>query len=331
MVNYYELLGVSQDADGPSIEQAIKKTRRLWNNRANNPDASIRTEAEQHVREVAEAEKILLNGSKRAEYDRQLSQNPRNDGVDQRPVESSPDWEEDFFQAYNRGMNDYAAQTAQRAISANDRNGRAWFLYGEALRRGGNNGEEAIGALQRASMLLPNDAGVFRQLGFAYLDAGRPRDALQAFYSATKCDPNDSEYYSLRAMLFRNADMIDDALSEARTAYKMTPGNNDVRFQYFLTLREDALRSMSYNRSSGKHLIINKVQLDYINALLKEMALTIPEDANNAKYTSAMDEIVKIVVDAETMKGGGFFSASKPGYEYNYERSNSDTRSSGRH
>ena len=39
MVNYYDLLGVSQDADRATIEQAIKKTRRLWNNRANNPDA----------------------------------------------------------------------------------------------------------------------------------------------------------------------------------------------------------------------------------------------------------------------------------------------------
>ncbi len=331
MVNYYELLGIPQDADGHSIEQAIKKTRRLWNNRANSPDASIRAEAEQHVREIAEAEKILLNESKRAEYDRQLAQSPRNNGVDQRPADSSPNWEDEFFQAYNRNMNDYAAQIARQAISANDRNGRAWFLYGEAIRRGGNNLGEAIGALQRASMLLPDDAGIFRQLGFAYSDAGKPNDALQAFYSATKCDPNNSEYYSLRAMLFRNADMIDDALREARAAYKMTPHDNDVRFQYFLTLRADALRSMSYNRSSGKHLIINKVQLDYVNALLKEMALTIPEDSNKAKCTSAMDEIVKIVVDAETTKGGGFFSAGKPGYEYNYERSNSDTRSSGRH
>ena len=52
MVNYYDLLGVSQDADRATIEQAIKKTRRLWNNRANNPDASIRAEAEQHVRAI---------------------------------------------------------------------------------------------------------------------------------------------------------------------------------------------------------------------------------------------------------------------------------------
>lgn len=42
-----------------------------------------------------------------------------------------------------------------------------------------------------------------------------------------------------------------------------------------------------------------------------------------------MDDIVKLVVDAESVKGG-FFS-SKPGYQYNYDTSNEDTRSTGKH
>ena len=40
-------------------------------------------------------------------------------------------------------------------------------------------------------------------------------------------------------------------------------------------------------------------------------------------------KIVKYVVDAESTKGG-FFS-SKPGYQYNYDISNADTRSTGKH
>ena len=326
MVNYYELLGVPQNADRATIEQAIKKTRRLWNNRANNPDASIRAEAEQHVREIADAEKVLLDDAKREDYNQQLAQAPSSNGVDPQPVSS--DWEDEYFAAYNRDMTDYAAQVAQRAINANDRDGRAWFLYGEAIRRGGNY-EGAIPPLQRASMLLRNDAGVFRQLGFACMDAGKPGDALNAFYEATRCDPNESEYYSLRAALFRRAEMIDEALDEAKKAFAMTPNDDSVRFEYFFALYEDALRSISYNRSSGKHLIINRVQLDYVNGLLKTMALTIPQDSNKAKCTSYMDEIVKYVVDAESTKGG-FFS-TKPGYQYNYEISNADTRSTGKH
>ena len=61
MVNYYELLEIPQNADKATIEQAIRKTRRVWNNRANNPDVTIRAEAERHVKEIAEAEKILLD------------------------------------------------------------------------------------------------------------------------------------------------------------------------------------------------------------------------------------------------------------------------------
>ena len=328
MVNYYELLQIPQDANCLVIEKAIKQTRRLWNNRANSPDASIRAEAEQHVREVAEAEKILLDEAKRAEYDHKLAQSPKDNGADQQSSDNSLNWEEEYWPAYNRGLNDVAAEIAHHAISANERNGRAWYLYGEALRRGGN-AAGAIQPLQRASLLLPNDAGVYRQLGFAFIDAGKPGDALQSFYEATKCDPNDSEYYSIRAMLFRDAGMIDEALNEARTAYQMTPSDDNIRFEYFFALYEDALRSISYNRSSGKHIIINRVQLDYANGLLKTMALTIPQDGNKAKCTAYMDEIVKYVVDAESTKGG-FFS-SKPGYQYNYEISNADTRSTGKH
>ena len=70
MVDYYKLLEISRNASFDEISQAIRKTRRLWNNRANSPDSSIRAEAEQHVREVAEAEKTLLDNAKREAYDR---------------------------------------------------------------------------------------------------------------------------------------------------------------------------------------------------------------------------------------------------------------------
>lgn len=330
MVNYYDLLGVSQDADRATIEQAIKRTRRLWNNRANNPDASIRAEAEQHVREVAEAEKTLLNEAKREEYDQQLLHNPQNDAVDNAPNDNS-DWEDEYFRAYNQDMNDYAAQIAQRVISSNERNGRAWFLYGEALRRGGQP-EQAINAFQRAAMYMTSSddlEGVYRQLGFAYMAIDSYANALRTFGNASQISPSNAEYYGLRANCYRMIDMIPEAISEAEKGYQLAPNDNSIRFEYFVALRADALAAMSYNRSSGKHLITNKVQLDYVNGILKKLAQTIPEDANKSQCTSAMDEIVKLVVDAESVKGG-FFS-SKPGYQYNYDTSNADTRSTGKH
>ncbi len=326
MVNYYELLEISQDADKSAIEQAIKKTRRVWNNRANNPDAAIRAEAEMHVKEIADAEKILLDEGKRQAYDEQLRQAPQNDVVDQTPS-NDLDWEEEFFQAYNRDMNDYAAQIAQRVVRANERNGRAWFLYGEALRRGGNLAQ-GVDALKRAS-LLSDDASIYRQLGFAYLDADQYGEAYKAFKSASQMDPSDYEYHTLAANSLRLGGMIAEAMTEAKIAYSMNPNDEQTKFEYFVALHEDAMRAMSYNRSSGKHLIINRRQLDYINDILKTMSVVVPK--SDDRCTKAMEDIVKIVVDAESTKGGGFLRAGKPGYEYNYEISNSDTRSTGLH
>ncbi len=326
MVNYYELLGVSQDADIASIKQAIKKTRRLWNNRANSPDATIRAEAERHVREIAEAEKILLDESSRNEYNRNLIQGTGSSP--QNTAENNDSWEDEYFQAYDRDLNDYAAQIAQRAISANDRNGRAWFLYGEALRRGGRN-RESITAFQRASMLLPNDSNPYRQMGIAYMGEDDSEGAIHAFSNAIKIAPHLADLYMWRAKVYRIIGMIDSAKSDAAAAHNIDPDDNEVKLEYFLALVNDAFRAMSYNRSSGKHLIISKKQLDYVNTLLEEIALTIPEGEYEAECKKYMEEIVSCVSEAEYLKPGGFFSLPKYGYEINYEKSNADTRSSG--
>jgi tetratricopeptide (TPR) repeat protein len=327
VVNYYELLEIPQSADKAAIEQAIRKTRRVWNNRANNPDAAIRAEAEMHVKEIADAEKILLDENKRQAYDEQLRQAPKNDGVDQIPEDNS-DWEAEFFKAYDRNMNDYAAQVAQREIRLHEKNGRAWFLYGEALRRCGNLAE-GIDAMKRASLFVDDDPGIYRQLGFAYADCNQYGEAYKAFKVASQIDPSNYEYHCLAANCLRNDGMITEAIAEAKIAYSMNSNDEQVKFEYFVALYEDAMKAMSYNRSSGKHLIINRRQLDYINDILKIMSVVVPK--NDDRCTRVMEDIVQIVVDAESTKGGGFLRVGKPGYEYNYEISNSDTRSTGLH
>lgn len=108
--------------------------------------------------------------------------NPQNDVVDNAPNDNS-NWEDEYFRAYHQNMNDYAAQIAQRVISSNERSGRAWFLYGEALRRGGQP-EQAINAFQRATMYMTSSddlEGVYRQLGFAYAAIDSYANALSAF------------------------------------------------------------------------------------------------------------------------------------------------------
>ena len=74
MTDYYKLLNVEPSASADEIQTAIKKVRRVWNTRSTNPNADIRAEAEQCIRDIAQAEKILLDAGERAKYDVALSQ-----------------------------------------------------------------------------------------------------------------------------------------------------------------------------------------------------------------------------------------------------------------
>src|SRR5919202_1194319 len=63
--DYYELLGVSRDADDAAIKKAFRKLARELH-----PDVSDAADAEARFREVTEAYEVLSNSETRALYDR---------------------------------------------------------------------------------------------------------------------------------------------------------------------------------------------------------------------------------------------------------------------
>ena len=129
MTDYYKLINVDPSASTEEIQAAIKKTRRLWNTRSTNPKADIRAEAEQNIRDIAEAEKILLDPSKRAQYDVALSQKG-NTTSSSSPQQGYADdsW---IDQAdYYRRRGDYCSliSLAQSIINAQPQNHFAWYV-----------------------------------------------------------------------------------------------------------------------------------------------------------------------------------------------------------
>ena len=60
MVDYYKILDVPITAQVEEIKAAIKNKRRLWMQKTNAPQLERRQEAEVKVKQIDEAEKILL-------------------------------------------------------------------------------------------------------------------------------------------------------------------------------------------------------------------------------------------------------------------------------
>ena len=58
--NYYNILGVANDASADEVQKAIAERRREWTPRTGHPTLETRQLAEQTIKTLAEAEAILL-------------------------------------------------------------------------------------------------------------------------------------------------------------------------------------------------------------------------------------------------------------------------------
>ena len=63
--DYYEILGVSRDADASAIKSAYRKLARKYH-----PDVNKTKEAEEKFKEINEAYEVLSDKQKRQRYDR---------------------------------------------------------------------------------------------------------------------------------------------------------------------------------------------------------------------------------------------------------------------
>ncbi|MFT4612962.1 MAG: curved DNA-binding protein [Bacteroidia bacterium] len=82
--DYYEILGVTPDADTADIKSAYRKLARKYH-----PDVSSETDAEDRFKEVAEAWEVLKDDERRAEFDELR----RYGGTHQQQYEPPPNWQ----------------------------------------------------------------------------------------------------------------------------------------------------------------------------------------------------------------------------------------------
>lgn len=326
MTDYYKLLNVEPSASADEIQAAIKKVRRVWNTRSTNPNADIRAEAEQCIRDIAQAEKILLDAGERAKYDVALSQScnsaPTSTTSSQQQYNDNS-WLDQASYFRNRGDYISLSQLAQNVVNAQPQNELAWYILGDAHYYQ-DNAVEAERCCLQSIRLEPNDMA-YETLGFVYMDYNRYGDAFHCFSQAVELDPNTTSYQFMCAETLRLMERTEEALSTAEKAYKQNPNavSTTGKSIYFSCLRDRIYQATSYNRNSGRHLITNERQLQFVKQYLPKLSTLVDKDKR--EQIKVEEDLRQMVIAAE--RTSGFFA--KPGYVKNYETSSDEVRRSG--
>lgn len=288
MVNYYDLLEIPHDATEAQIGEAIKKSRRIWNNRANNPDSKIRADAEQHVRDIAEAEKVLLNPSQRDKYDYDLAHAPKVTS------QSNIDGEDELIaRAIDLAdLENYSEAQAllQQVVSRNPQNAQAWYLYGLVC-RDLKDAHKARECFTAATKLDPQNDEFFKELGFSCIDENDGEAAYEAFLHASECKPEEKEYKVYCAECLRVIGRYKEAYQTAQEAIDEGQKDEFATDIYIGTCVAYLNSSVSNNKPAGKYLITNEHQLQFAKEMLSKMKSVscATEDAqNNIQYAEKM-------------------------------------------
>ena len=105
--DYYEILGVSRDADAKKIKAAYRKLARKWH-----PDlhsGKDKEQAEEKFKEINEAYEVLSDAEKRSKYDRLGSNWKTGDQFDPGDMGSAYYYSGDFNPEDFQGFSDFFA------------------------------------------------------------------------------------------------------------------------------------------------------------------------------------------------------------------------------
>ena len=130
MVNYYELLGVSDGASESEILLKIKEKKRIWTQRQNAPKPEQQQEASNNLRIVPDMESTLLNVAKRNAYDQQLKNTPKEETNYDASKIKAEDLIQEGWRLLSVGNVPDALMVATKATEFQGSNPDAWALLG---------------------------------------------------------------------------------------------------------------------------------------------------------------------------------------------------------
>lgn len=261
MENYYEILGVPPDGSVDDIQKKIYQQMRVWSHRTNAPQIERRQEAERMVRLLEEIEEILLDESRRTEYDQQLQeylqeQSPEDPGLavsfpsfssvplnrelideEETPLVNTQRGldEEQFADLLHEGQTFLkdgepvrALEIAKRLTEEEPTRAEAWAFLGQ-VRWEMKDIHESMTAMMKARDLDPQNAEYVAQLGHIFLKQENQKRARDQFKRAAVLDPENMEYQYYLGLLLLEQGQQREGLNLLEQCVKREPDNEEYR------------------------------------------------------------------------------------------------------
>lgn len=299
--NYYNILGVAQGASTEDVQKAIAEKRREWTPRTGHPKLETRQLAEQTIKNIAEAEAILLDASKRRDYDQQLAAQVAAPEPTQTGPTQGRDWLQIARDYLVQGNSSQANYAAREATNQQTENPEAWYIRGLSSVQLGNNADAEF-ELNEAIRLSPNDASYHAELGDLYKNNDLWAKALPEYTRASQLEPSNV-YYSAFVGLSEGAlGNIEKAHDILKAAYEKLPEDDTIRYFYGLALSDMITRTWS-TYHDGSQSILTENQLNYSK---EKLAVIDSLKITDADFRNDLDEIRVNVERAELVKFWSF-------------------------
>lgn len=311
-VDYYQLLGVAETVKGDKIKEAIRNQRRVWNKRAGQADPIKRSLAEERIRQLAEAERELLNADSRRAYDqRRSSRGPTTQSNVPPPAGGTRDWLVEAREYFINGNPHAANYAAREAVSVNGANHEAWDIRANSSFLMGRYGDAEY-EFNEAIRLQPDNPDYHFDLAEAYAATGLWPKALAEYETALKLNPGNPVYKTAIANVYLATKEPQRALELMEAVVAENP---DPFFQYYLAQALHDVNLTKWARLRNGRYVITSAEQIAVTRQMSGRALKLSfEDRDlrasleeNLQLADAAEKMVWVHKDLKAWLVGLFF------------------------
>lgn len=265
-VDYYLILTVAETVDAEAIKKAIREQRRVWNKHAGLPDPVKRTLAEKRIRDLAAAERELLDPARRKSFDERRRTHRPTNATPSGGDTGTRDWLAMAREYFANGNPHSANYAAREAISVNGANHEAWSIRANASFQMGKFGDAEY-EFNEAIRLQPDNSDYHFDLAEAFAAVGGWGKALASYELALRLSPGNPVYKTAIANVYIQNNDPQRALNLMEEVVRDHP--ELPVFQYYLAL---ALHDVNLTKwgttSANRWIIISEAQI----AITREMS-----------------------------------------------------------